>query len=50
MKKRILSSEDSSIATVTNGKVKGISEGTVSIVAQTSDGKYRAVCSVNVIE
>lgn len=44
------SSEDSSIATVTNGKVKGISEGTVSIVAQTSDGKYRAVCSVNVIE
>lgn len=44
------SSEDSSIATVTNGKVKGISEGTVGIVAQTSDGKYRAVCSVNVIE
>lgn len=41
-------SSDSNVATVINGKVTGVSEGTVTITATTVDGGYNASVLVNV--
>ena len=46
----IWSSDDASIATVKNGKVKGIAEGTTNVTVSTSDGKYSASCVISVSE
>lgn len=44
----IWTSSDESIATVANGSVKGISEGTATITATTKDGGFSATCEVTV--
>ena len=44
------SSSDSSVATVDDGKVTGIKEGTASITADTIDGNKKAICEVTVIK
>lgn len=45
------SSSDTSVATVTSGgTVKGVSKGTATVTARTSDGGYTARCSVTVTE
>lgn len=46
----IWSSDDTSIATVKNGKVKGVAEGTTNVTVSTSDGKYSASCVISVSE
>lgn len=46
----IWSSSDESVATVINGKVTGVSEGTATITATTSDGNHTAICKVTVTE
>ena len=46
----IWSSDDTSIATVKNGKVKGVAEGTTNVTVSTSDGKYGASCVISVSE
>ena len=43
------STSNSSVATVSNGKVTGVAEGSVTITVATSNGK-KATCSVNVIK
>ena len=42
------STSDETIATVENGKVTGIAEGTVTITATTVDGNKTAICEVTV--
>lgn len=42
------SSSDSKIASVSNGKVKGVSPGTTVITVKTKDGGHTAVCTVKV--
>lgn len=42
------SSSDKSVATVNNGVVKGVGNGTATITATTVDGEYTASCEVNV--
>ncbi len=42
------STSNSKVATVSNGKVTGISAGTAKITATTADGGYKAVCTVTV--
>jgi len=42
------SSSDKTVATVENGVVSGISEGTAVITVMTEDGSYTATCSVTV--
>lgn len=42
------SSSDKSIATVVDGKVKGLKEGTVTITAETKDGNYKATATITV--
>ncbi len=42
------SSSDKSIATVENGKVKGLKEGKVTITAETKDGGYKATATITV--
>ena len=44
-----LYSENTSIATINNGIVEGISEGTTNIVAVSSDSGYEATCKVVVV-
>lgn len=45
------SSSNTSIATVNNnGNVQGISKGTATITAKTTDGKHVATCKVNICE
>lgn len=44
------SSDNSSVATVSNGVVTAVAEGTVTIMVSTSDGKYKVYCSVIVTE
>lgn len=39
---------DENIATVTDGEVRAIAPGKTEIIAETVDGKYKAVCEVNV--
>lgn len=46
----IWKSSDSSIATVENGVVTGISEGTVTISATTKDGNYSAKAIIDIID
>lgn len=41
-------SSDESVATVSNGIIKGISEGTATITATTRDGGFTATCEVTV--
>lgn len=41
-------SDNESIATVTNGVVKGIAEGNTTITVKTQDGGFEATCSVKV--
>gem|GEM_PF-3497314 len=41
-------SSDETKATVANGVVTGVAEGTVTITAKTKDGGYEAVCTVTV--
>lgn len=41
-------SSNTSVATVTSGKVKGISEGVAVITCKTNDGGYTATCQVTV--
>ena len=41
---------DSNIATVSDGKVTGVSEGVATITVLTSDGGYSAICTVSVID
>lgn len=42
------SSSNTSVATVSNGTVRGVAEGTATITVTTSDGGYTATCSVEV--
>jgi uncharacterized protein YjdB len=42
-------SSDTSVATVSNGVVKGVSTGTATITATTKDGGFTASCEVTVI-
>lgn len=42
------SSSNTSIATVSNGTVRGVAEGTATITVTTSDGGYTDTCSVTV--
>lgn len=42
------SSSNTSIATVSNGTVRGVAEGSATITVTTSDGGYTATCSVTV--
>lgn len=44
----VWSSDKESVATVTNGVVKGISEGTANITVKTTDDKFSATCAVTV--
>ena len=44
----IWTSSNSEVATVTNGVVKGVSEGETTITATTRDGNYSAQCEVKV--
>lgn len=44
----IWSSNNEKVATVTNGVITGISEGTAVIIAKTNDGNYTAYCAVTV--
>ena len=44
----IWSSSDENVATVTNGKVVGVNEGTATITATTEEGGYSATCEVTV--
>ena len=44
------SSSDSSVATVTNGVVKGVKVGTAVITATSVDGNFSDTCSVTVVE
>ncbi len=44
----IWSSSDESVATVSDGVVKGVDEGTATILATTEDGGYSAACEVTV--
>ncbi|MCR5490506.1 MAG: carbohydrate-binding domain-containing protein [Bacilli bacterium] len=41
-------SSDESVATVANGKVTGVSEGSATITVTTADGSYKATCKVSV--
>ncbi len=43
------SSSDNSVATVEDGVVSGISEGSATIKAKTNDGGFEASCAVNVL-
>jgi uncharacterized protein YjdB len=43
-------SDNEKIATVSNGKVTGVSEGTATITVSTEDGDYSATCKVTVTE
>lgn len=50
-KKVTWTSSDPNIAKIdSNGKITGVSKGTVVIVCKTDDGGYRASCEVNVIQ
>ena len=42
------STSNSSIATVSNGVVRGVAEGSATITVTTSDGGYTATCSVTI--
>jgi len=42
-------SSDNSVATVNNGTVTAVSEGTATVSAITADGAYEAHCTVNVV-
>lgn len=44
----VWTSSDESIATVSNGIIKGVSEGTATITATTRDGGFEATCAVTV--
>ncbi|MDE6698200.1 MAG: Ig-like domain-containing protein, partial [Lachnospiraceae bacterium] len=44
----VWSSSDSSVATVSNGTIKGVSEGSSTITVTTKDGKYKVQCFVTV--
>lgn len=46
----IWESSDTSIATVIDGKVTGVSEGTVTIIARSKDGNYEAKAIIDVID
>ena len=46
----IWSSSDGGIATVINGKITAVKEGTATITAKTNDGGKVATCKVNVIK
>lgn len=46
----IWSSSDEGIATVINGKITAVKEGTATITAKTNDGGKTATCKVNVIK
>ena len=48
MKNVVWSTSNSSVATVNNGKVRGIGEGTATITATTVDGGFVASCTVEV--
>lgn len=48
-KNLVWTSSNPSVATVSNGKVTGISEGSVIITVKTEDGEKTATCSVNVV-
>ena len=43
-------SDNNSIATVVNGVVTGVSEGTATITVTTKDGEYAATCAVTVCD
>ena len=43
-------SSDTSVATVTNGVVTGVDEGSADITVTTEDGSYTATCTVTVTE
>ncbi len=43
-------SSNAAIATVTNGQVKGIAEGTATITVKTVDGNKTATCTVNITD
>ena len=49
-KEVIWNSSNEQIATVTNGKIKALSAGNVTIAATTIDGELTAFCRVNVIK
>lgn len=44
------SSDDTEVATVTNGLVTAIGAGTATITVTTTDGSFTATCSVTVTE
>ena len=46
----VWSSDKESVATVDNGLVKGIAEGTACIIARTVDGGFQAECEVTVVK
>lgn len=50
LKDIVCKSSDSKIATIdNNGVIKAVSEGSTTVIVQTSDGKYTCACSVTVV-
>lgn len=50
LKDVVCSSSDKKVATIDkNGVIKGISEGSTTIIVQTSDGKYSCACSITIV-
>lgn len=49
LKDVVCSSSDKSVATIDkNGVIKGVGEGSTTIIVQTSDGKYSCACSITI--
>ena len=49
LKDVVCSSSDENVATIDkNGVIKGVGEGSTTIIVQTSDGKYSCACSITI--
>lgn len=50
LKDVVCSSSDEKVATINkNGVIRGVGEGSTTIIVQTSDGKYSCACSITVV-
>lgn len=50
LKDVVCSSSDEKVATIDkNGVIKGVGEGSTTIIVQTSDGKYSCACSITIV-